>query len=573
MIYQNNVSVLLLITRCKEAIRIQDYDNGVRRFREFLFYFQKTLEEVIKNEIILQEADIIIDSSYLTGMLSELMDAQKENDYILLADYLELKVQPFLIMIQESFRLKIPENFRKNWFEENIEILKMKDERLSVLLQTEYNKLELDDFDILKPLKVNQTVYSIEETQKGYLTLKVTRNHHTRYYHSNQDPREEGIYFANQYYNEDANGYDVLGAGLLYHVWGMADKVSCSVKIDVYEPDLLILIFNMMIYNLSHAFDNFLVLHYDPNLSKIINVIEENPYGFIIHAPSIDNIAMDTMKERIRSFFITDSSFRNQKILLGNNFKLNVQALSTIESVSDQAESEVWPRLKGKDVYIVAAGPSLDLNVNLLNKRPQDCVLISTGTTFHKLMALNIRPDYVMITDPNERVIFQLRNNEHEKIPIILLSTANRQFIQKYQGKKYLVFQKDFLPAENYAGKNGCPLYETGGSVATMSLDFAIRAGAARIIFLGLDLAFTNNLAHADDTSNMVATDEDELIEVKEYYGGKVLSDAKFIMYRRWIEKRIQKEDTYGIEIINATEGGSYIYGMKHTPLGALINQ
>lgn len=61
--------------------------------------------------------------------------------------------------------------------------------------------------------------------------------------------------------------------------------------------------------------------------------------------------------------------------------------------------------------------------------------MISTGTTFHKMLATGIRPDYVMVTDPNDRVIFQLRENEEETIPMILLSTANRQFIQKYHGK------------------------------------------------------------------------------------------------------------------------------------------
>lgn len=95
----------------------------------------------------------------------------------------------------------------------------------------------------------------------------------------------------------------------------------------------------------------------------------------------------------------------------------------------------------------------------------------------------------------------------------------------------------------------------------------------AGLFSFGLDLAFTNNLAHASDTSTMVATDEDELLEVKEYYGGKVLSDAKFIMYRKWIEKRIQSMDAKQIQIINATEGGSYILGMKHIPLDQVIGK
>ena len=573
MVYQNNLSVMLLLTKCKEAIRVQDYDSGVRRFREFLFYFQKTLEELIKNQSTLLQEGIQIESTCMTGMLSELMEAQKENDYILLADYLELKVQPFLVMLQNTFSGKLPEHSRKNWFEDNLTALQKKQERLAVLLQTEYQKHGFAELDLMKPFTINSVTYSVEETQKGYLTIKVKRNGHNRYYHSNQDPREEGMHFASHYYNEEAFSYEVLGAGLLYHVWGLADKVSYALQIKVYEPDMVILIINMMHYHLAHAFENFLTLHYDPNLTKLIGAIEENPHGFVIHAPSIENIAMDTMKERMRSFFITDSSFRNQQTLLDCNFKINSRTLETREDVSLRVEHEIWKNFYGRDVYIIAAGPSLDKNLELLRKRTENTVVISTGTTFHKMLAAGIRPDYVMVTDPNDRVIFQLRENEEETIPMILLSTANRQFIQKYHGKKYLIFQNGYRPAEEYAIKNNLTLYETGGSVTTTALDFSIRAKAGRIIFLGLDLAFTNNLAHASDTSNMVATDEDELLEVKEYYGGKVFSDAKFIMYRKWIEKRIQSMDAKQIQIINATEGGSYILGMKHIPLDQVIGK
>lgn len=86
------------------------------------------------------------------------------------------------------------------------------------------------------------------------------------------------MHFASHYYNEEAFSYEALGAGLLYHVWGLADKVSYALQINVYEPDMILLIINMMHYNLAHAFENFLTLHYDPNLTKLIGAIEENPH-------------------------------------------------------------------------------------------------------------------------------------------------------------------------------------------------------------------------------------------------------------------------------------------------------
>lgn len=118
------------------------------------------------------------------------MEAQKENDYILLADYLELKVQPFLIMLQNMFSGKLPEHSRKNWFEDNLTVLQKTGETCSIT-SDRVSKAWLAELDLMKPFTINSVTYSVEETQKGYLTIKVKRNGHNRYYHSNQDPREE----------------------------------------------------------------------------------------------------------------------------------------------------------------------------------------------------------------------------------------------------------------------------------------------------------------------------------------------------------------------------------------------
>lgn len=59
-------------------------------------------------------------------------------------------------------------------------------------------------------------------------------------------------------------------------------------------------------------------------------------------------------------------------------------------------------------------------------------------------MMLGIVPDYIIESDANERTVYHLRNCENSEIPMLLLSTANCHFMEKYKGKKYLVFQKDY---------------------------------------------------------------------------------------------------------------------------------
>lgn len=105
----------------------------------------------------------------------------------------------------------------------------------------------------------------------------------------------------------------------------------------------------------------------------------------------------------------------------------------------------------------------------------------------------------------------------------------------------------------------------------TTALDAVLRLGARRLVFVGLDLAFTDNLAHASGTSNRVATDIGDLTPVKAWSGGTVYADSKFILYRTWMERRLKEKDAAEAEVVNATEGGSYIEGMRHIPLAEVI--
>ena len=114
-------------------------------------------------------------------------------------------------------------------------------------------------------------------------------------------------------------------------------------------------------------------------------------------------------------------------------------------------------------------------------------------------------------------------------------------------------------------------LIETGGSVATACLDFAIQLNPARIIFLGLDLAYTNQLAHATDTSQRLSANQEDLIPVPSFDGGIVYSDEKFNLFRHFIEERLEQEDAKKNMIINATEGGSLIKGMEYRSLLEVI--
>ena len=125
---------------------------------------------------------------------------------------------------------------------------------------------------------------------------------------------------------------------------------------------------------------------------------------------------------------------------------------------------------------------------------------------------MGITMDYIIITDPKEISNRQIQGVEHMEVPMILLSTATKGVARYYKGEKYMLCQKGFPDAEQYACERGLPLFETGGSVATTALDLCVRFDVNKIIFIGLDMAYTGNKNHAEGARDEGITDYEDML-------------------------------------------------------------
>lgn len=520
----------------------QDYDTLNRNIRDlFMPSYQTLLQELLTDQgevwgDISQEKEQPLQTTCL------LLEAQEQQDYLLLADYLELSLQPTLGVL-----LGIARNAN------------------DLLNQIDYRQINTSIFPEY-PKGEAGYVYQVEPTQQGPLTVKITGEAGSFYLHSNVNPWKDASRWVQTYGEDKTEEYAVLGLGLGYHVISLWKRTQGAIPIHVYEADVSILALAEQYQDFSVCQGGNLYIHYDPKLTMLMKKLSTNTATLAIHHPSLRIIRKSEQKDALERFFIADSSRRKQAKYLYANFTSNCKA--DVRPVDELQED-----FKGKDVFLIAAGPSLDKNVALLKKRSDKSIVLATGTVFRKLMRMEIVPDYVMITDANERIRWQVYVHRNEQIPLIVLSSAYYQLCTDYEGPKYMIFQRDFPPAEEYAAKHGCKLFETGGSVSTTALDVCIRLQAARIIFLGLDLAFTDNLAHASGTSNRLAADQTTLQQVKSCDGGMVLSDYKFNIYAEWIENRLRQEDAKQIPVINATEGGRYIKGMEYKTLQDVLQE
>ncbi len=549
-IFENNKKLLLVMDKVVHYFRTQNYDKALRSTTYVIDTMNSYLESLIVHADYFNQEQIMIDPQGFMNMLSGILDAQQQRDYVLLADLYEIQLLPFFNGLQEYIIGHEEFDFSFEHYQSSLEQIKRHHSSLDVMAKkTSFP----ENGDI-----------AAEFTSSGFVTLAADEQGKKYYLHSNRTPSSEAFHLASSWYKEGKETYIVYGLGLAYHIQELAE-LDEGIKIEVYEGKADIIHMACAYSDLRYILQNPAVtLIYDPDYSmlmkRIANLSREEE--FVIHYPSLRLVTDRTARERLEDYFIQYSSIKNQKHILDNNFKSNIK-------LGDASIDVLKNEFTGKDLYIVAAGPSLDRNFQLLKELNGRGIILATGTVFRKLIKAGITPDYVIVTDANNRVYRQVRGLENSPTAMLYLSTANKQFAHNYKGRKYIICQAGYRPAEEYAEEKGYQLYQTGGSVSTTALDIGISFRCARIIFLGLDLAYTDNAAHALDTSRRELPGTDDLIKVVDIHGNDVYTTKVLNIYRKWIENRIR--NVKGIQFIDATEGGARIQGMRIAKLSDLI--
>lgn len=221
---------------------------------------------------------------------------------------------------------------------------------------------------------------------------------------------------------------------------------------------------------------------------------------------------------------------------------------------------------------VVAAGPSLEKNVDILKRAKGKAVIVCVDTAAGFVLNHDIIPDMICCVDAEK----ELKLFEHPgiaDIPIIVSTDTNYRVLER-MGKCrpiYISISNDFLEREFQ--EKGLPVgyFDGGGSVATVLFQLGVELGFKRIVLVGQDLAFTDKKAHA----GMGQYDDDDLVMgfsiVDGYDGGKVITREDLKNYIDWYNMRIPQ--LTGCEVINATEGGAKLKGAIQMPLTEVVDR
>ncbi|WP_416141351.1 motility associated factor glycosyltransferase family protein [Lysinibacillus capsici] len=216
---------------------------------------------------------------------------------------------------------------------------------------------------------------------------------------------------------------------------------------------------------------------------------------------------------------------------------------------------------------VVAAGPSLNKNIQHLKTAKGKALIIAVDTIVERLLREEITPDFICSIErvPEVYDYFYKDKKLAKEITLVGPGVLDSRIFEEFKGAMIIPFRNEVAETKwlqrimKQPKSSGISM---GLSCAHVAFGLADHFGCSPIILIGQDLAYGENEdeTHAAGTlydSKTLNTQKRDQDFVEGYYGGKVLTTRIWLQFKTWFEKRIGEA---GLKVIDATEGGARIY-------------
>lgn len=273
---------------------------------------------------------------------------------------------------------------------------------------------------------------------------------------------------------------------------------------------------------------------------------------------------VDEVCDMVSAAEIVDNRFSE---VINKNIRINTNRLKGSYSIADFAAKVS----KDIPVIIAASGPSLSKNILYLKQAKGKSLIVGLDSSLPALLKEDIIPDVYFSIDPT-KIAKHFEDERIKNIPAIAVLQSPEHVIKDGQ-KYFFIFNGDEeILSSLKEQKVNVTVVPPLGSVANTAFTLMNMIGFKTIIFVGQDLAYTDDKYHAENTVHNEKTfKQDTIIYLPGIDGEAVKSSREFRMYKSGFEKIIEMfpEHTF----IDATEGGAYIEGTKVKTLSDVVNE
>ncbi|WP_204127042.1 motility associated factor glycosyltransferase family protein [Pseudomonas ogarae] len=232
----------------------------------------------------------------------------------------------------------------------------------------------------------------------------------------------------------------------------------------------------------------------------------------------------------------------------------------------DRDVAELFGTLNGREVFVIATGPSLEQHferLHGLNDRAERPLLMCVDTAYRPLINHGIRPDVVVSID--QRIsIRHLPPEDTSDIALVYLPMADPSVIEAWQGRRYVGYSASPVYHQMRQQLHRGELY-VGGSVIHPAVDLAVRMGAAQVTLFGADFAFPHDKTHAGWGDGDLGPPLDASRHwVLDGHGQRVKTQLNFRSYLCELERFIAGHPQ--VRFYNSSRDGAMIVGAVFHP-------
>lgn len=455
-------------------------------------------------------------------------------------------------------------------FQKNLELWSLNNPKEAVLLQYfECTHLEICPAD------------------DGLLNLKSTRDPKTQVFYETNRPIEEAFKWFTTLKVSNAEVIYVYGIGLGYyydaliewlsknpgrHVVFLEDDLEVIAKFFETEKASTLLqdtqtslyffreiaeaeqFFNQLFWNFPMTNAAFGALEY-------YKKVKGDRFQELVHQLTYDAAVKNSLVKEYLEY--GTAFFRN---FYTNIFHINKAFLG----------NALFDQFKGIPAIICGAGPSLQKNIPFLKMAKNKAIIMAGSSALNALAANGIQPDLGAGIDPNPMQEERLKTISNLNFPFLYRGRVYPGALACVTGPKlYITGSGGYDIAEFFENRFEIDgkFIEEGRNVVNFCLEAAFEMGCNPIIFIGMDLAFTDKKAYAEGVVDnpLILEPNDTVVSRKDIYENPVETMWKWVSEAKWIGDFAHNHPER--TLINATEGGLGFPGIPNKKFEEVLKE
>lgn len=437
----------------------------------------------------------------------------------------------------------------------------------------------------------------------GGLTGVDRRGGGARQVASRRAPIEEGRRLVGQVDVVQHAATAVLGFGAGHHVAALAGRYGGHGAVVVFEPDagMLRAVLSRVDYAGVFRASNVVVLTSESDAGAMaaglqgLEAVVSSGLRLLEHPASVGRLGatrerfgatLTQVMQAVRTNVVTTLV---QVDVTVRNLLQNLRWYARVAGVAELAGAA-----KGRAAVVVAAGPSLRRNIELLT-RPgvrESVVIIAVQTVLKPLLARGIRPHFVTALDYHEmsrRFYEGLTAADVEGVTLVAEPKANPAILEAFPGTIRCVGDDvlDQVLGADLARDMG--RLTPGATVAHLAYYLARHLGCDPVILMGQDLGFSEGQYYAPGAAihrvwgaevsefrtlemfewERIARMRNMLRRCEDVHGRTIYTDEQMATYLVQFEREFARDAERGLRVVDATEGG---VRKQHTTPMSLAN-